>query len=62
METPGHTKGTISFFFNTPENKKTYCVRMFGGVGANTMVRARYDFEAVEKRIEIHYIGLRKKK
>lgn len=45
METPGHTKGTISFFFNTVENGKIYRVGMFGGAGANTMVHAHYDFD-----------------
>ena len=45
METPGHTKGTISFFFNTTENGKTYRVGTFGGAGANTMVKARFDFD-----------------
>ncbi|MBR5438679.1 MAG: MBL fold metallo-hydrolase [Clostridia bacterium] len=45
METPGHTKGTISFFFNTVENGKIYRVGMFGGAGANTMQKERFDFE-----------------
>ncbi len=45
METPGHTAGTVSFFFNTEENGKAYRVGMFGGAGANTMLPERYDFE-----------------
>ena len=45
METPGHTKGTISFFFNVTENGKTYRVGMFGGAGANTLVKGAFDFE-----------------
>ena len=45
METPGHTKGTISFFFNTTENGKTYRVGMFGGAGANTLKSGAFDFE-----------------
>lgn len=45
METPGHTKGTISFFFYTQENGTRYRVGMFGGAGANTMVKARFDFD-----------------
>ena len=45
METPGHTKGTISFFFNVAEKGKIYRVGMFGGAGANTMVKKMYDFE-----------------
>ncbi len=44
METPGHTEGTISFFFETEENGEKYRVGMFGGAGANTMVPERYDF------------------
>ena len=44
LETPGHTKGTISFFFNTEDNGKTYRVGMFGGAGANTMVPERFEF------------------
>ena len=45
METPGHTKGTISLFFETEEDGKTYRVGMFGGAGANTMVRGKFDYE-----------------
>ena len=45
METPGHTKGTISFFFDTEEDGKTYRVGMFGGAGANTMVKSCFDYE-----------------
>lgn len=45
METPGHTRGTISFFFETIENGKTYRVGMFGGAGANTMVPEKFDFD-----------------
>ncbi len=45
METPGHTKGTISFFFSCEENGKTYRVGMFGGAGANTLVKDKFDFD-----------------
>ena len=45
METPGHTKGTISFFFNTEDNGKTYRVGMFGGAGANTLAQGKFDYE-----------------
>lgn len=45
METPGHTEGTISFFFETEEGGKRYRVGMFGGAGANTMVRGKFEFE-----------------
>ncbi len=45
METPGHTKGTISLFFETEEKGKTYRVGMFGGAGANTLVKGSFDYE-----------------
>lgn len=45
VETPGHTRGTISLFFNTTENGKTYRVGTFGGAGANTLVPERYEFD-----------------
>ena len=45
METPGHTKGTISFFFDVIDDGKTYRVGMFGGAGANTLVPGHYDFD-----------------
>ncbi len=45
METPGHTKGTISFFFETEADGRKYRVGMFGGAGANTMARDRFDFD-----------------
>ncbi|MBE7063529.1 MAG: MBL fold metallo-hydrolase [Ruminococcaceae bacterium] len=37
LHTPGHTKGTISLFFETEENGKTYSVGMFGGAGVATL-------------------------
>lgn len=45
VHTPGHTKGTISFFFDVEENGKTYHVGSFGGAGLNTMQRDTFDFE-----------------
>ncbi|MBQ3530094.1 MAG: MBL fold metallo-hydrolase [Oscillospiraceae bacterium] len=45
METPGHTRGTISFFFETEENGQTYRVGMFGGAGANTLAQGRFDYD-----------------
>ena len=45
METPGHTKGTVSFFFNTQEQGKTYRVGMFGGAGANTLAQGNFDYD-----------------
>ena len=56
METPGHTKGTISFFFDTKEGDKTYRVGMFGGAGANTLRKDGMEFpEAKEAyRASLH--------
>ena len=45
LETPGHTAGTISFFFETEENGKRYRVGMFGGAGANTLAQGKFDYE-----------------
>lgn len=45
METPGHTKGTISIFFNTEGNGKVYRVGMFGGAGANTLAQGQFDYD-----------------
>lgn len=45
IETPGHTKGTISFFFNTEDQGKTYRVGMFGGAGVNTLVPGHFDYD-----------------
>lgn len=35
LETPGHTEGTVSFFFYTEEGGKRYRAGMFGGAGVN---------------------------
>ena len=45
MHTPGHTKGTISFFFDVEESGKVYRVGSFGGAGLNTMVKERFEFD-----------------
>lgn len=39
METPGHTVGTLSFFFDAEEEGKIYRVGMFGGAGSNTLTK-----------------------
>ena len=59
METPGHTKGTISLFFDTEENGKTYRVGMFGGAGANTLVREAFDFDGCREayRASLHRLA-----
>ncbi|MBQ8803283.1 MAG: MBL fold metallo-hydrolase [Tyzzerella sp.] len=36
---PGHTPGTMAFFFDVTDGKKTYRAAMHGGVGRNSMYR-----------------------
>ena len=45
METPGHTEGCISLFFETQDNGKAYKVGTFGGAGANTLVEPWFDYD-----------------
>lgn len=45
LETPGHTEGCISLFFNVTDNGKTYRVGTFGGAGANTLTPGHYEFD-----------------
>ena len=45
MHTPGHTKGTVSFFYEWSDGEKVYRFGSFGGAGANTLVPGAYDFE-----------------
>ena len=39
LSTPGHTDGTMSFFFDVSDGDKTYRAGMFGGAGLNTLSR-----------------------
>ena len=45
LHTPGHTEGTVSFFYDVTEGDKTYRVGSFGGAGLNTLSPARFEFE-----------------
>lgn len=56
METPGHTKGTISFFFDVQEQGQTLRVGMFGGAGANTLKQGGFDFPGAREayRASLH--------
>ncbi len=45
METPGHTEGTISLFYETEENGIKYQVGTFGGAGANTLAKGMFDYD-----------------
>ena len=62
METPGHTEGTISLFYETEDNGKRYTVGMFGGAGANTLVRERFDYPDCRNGYLTSINRLRKKK
>ena len=45
MHTPGHTKGTVSLFYDETDGERTVRAGMFGGAGLNTLVPEKYDFE-----------------
>ena len=45
MHTPGHTAGTVSFFYDAWENGHVYRLGMFGGAGVNTLSRNTFEFE-----------------
>lgn len=57
METPGHTYGTISLFFDVTEGEQTYRVGMFGGAGSNTLKKGCYDYDGCR---EDYYASLNK--
>lgn len=40
VSTPGHTPGTMSYFFNVEEGDKSYTAAMLGGAGMNSMKKA----------------------
>ena len=44
VETPGHTYGTISLFFDAKEGEHIYHVGMFGGAGCNTLKKGHFDY------------------
>lgn len=62
MITPGHTKGTLSFFFDVTEDGKTYRAGSFGGAGANTLVPGKYDFEGAREAYFASIERLKKEK
>jgi metallo-beta-lactamase class B len=39
VATPGHTEGTVSFFFNADEDGRTYHLGLFGGAGFTTLYK-----------------------
>ena len=51
---PGHTPGTMSFFFKTTDGKKTLDVGYFGGVGFLTLYREYL----LEYRLDSHMLDI----
>lgn len=43
VSTPGHTPGTMSFFFQVEEGNQHYTAAMFGGAGVNSMKKEFLD-------------------
>ena len=62
LETPGHTKGTISFFFETEDSGKVYRVGMFGGAGANTLKKYAAEYADCREDYRNSLHRLRKEK
>lgn len=60
METPGHTYGTISLFFDVMEEDKTYRVGMFGGAGSNTLKQGCFDYNGCREDYRASLEKLRK--
>lgn len=56
--TPGHTKGTMSFFFDTVDNGTVYRVGTFGGAGANTLVPTHPSFYEGNRQDYLNSINL----
>lgn len=61
METPGHTRGTISLFLEAEENGKKYSLGMFGGAGANTLAKGKFDYEGCREDYRESLNKLRKR-
>ena len=56
LETPGHTKGTVSPIFETEDGGTVYRVGMFGGAGANTLLQGHFDYDGCREgyRASLH--------
>ncbi len=61
METPGHTEGCISLFFETEEEGRKYQVGTFGGAGANTLASGHFDYEGCREDYRASLNRLRKR-
>ena len=62
LHTPGHTKGTISPFYDDTDGEKTCRVGMFGGAGLNTMVAGKFDFDGAREAYFASLERLKKEK
>lgn len=62
METPGHTRGTVSMFFDTEENGTVYRVGTFGGAGVNTLRTSKFDYDGCREDYVNSLNKLRKEK
>ena len=62
LETPGHTRGTVSLFFDICENSKVYRAGMFGGAGANTLAHGKFDYDECREDYRASLARLREKK
>ena len=45
MHTPGHTRGTVSLFFDAVEDGRSLRVGMFGGAGRNSLVPGKLYYD-----------------
>jgi len=57
VETPGHTDGTMSFFFDITDNGNTYTCGMFGGFGLNTLKKEWLDCYGLPYTCREEYIN-----
>lgn len=62
VETPGHTKGTISLFFEAEEKGQVYRIGMFGGAGVNTMAQGHFDYDGCREDYRNSLLKLQKEK
>ena len=57
LSTPGHTDGTMSFFFDVTENGVTYKAGMFGGAGCNTLYKEFLDKYSLPYEMRQKYLN-----
>jgi len=62
VETPGHTYGTVSLFFETEDNGVKYTVGTFGGAGSNTLAEGKFEYPDCRRDYRNSLNLLRKRK